>query len=101
VFVSGYLDGEFDEDKILELFYVEVETMQFVVTARGGEGVGSPRTPGKSKFGIPIRFGFIGILIFHFTNCFSVGRRDREAPPIRPGIVAAFCCSCSHCTDIF
>ena len=46
VLVSGFLSGDGPQDLL-----VEVETMQFVSSARGAEGVGS--SPGKSKFGVP------------------------------------------------
>jgi len=52
ILVSGFLDG--DSPATMQ---VEVETMQFITPTRGGEGVGpAPQTPGKSKFGVPIRF---------------------------------------------
>jgi hypothetical protein len=50
VLISGYLDGENAGAALL----VEVETMQFITPTRGGEGVGPSRTPGKTRFGIPI-----------------------------------------------
>jgi hypothetical protein len=51
VVISGYLDGE-----TVGALRVEVETMQFITPSRGGEGVGLPPTPGRTRFGIPKGF---------------------------------------------
>lgn len=50
VMLSGFLFGESPET-----MFIEVETMHFVSSARGGEGGGPFQSPGKSKFGIPTR----------------------------------------------
>ena len=76
VLVSGYIDGE-----NVGVLRVEIETMQFITPARGGEGVGFPRTPGKTRFGIPVGFVFIDILISCFANDTLIGLEDRETLP--------------------
>ena len=50
VLVSSFLDGDSPQALV-----VEVETMQFLSTARGAEGAGPSQSPGKSKFGVPNR----------------------------------------------
>lgn len=49
VLVSGCLDG-----KGVEVMRVDVEVMRFVPNP-SSEGVGSPHTPARTKFGIPKR----------------------------------------------
>lgn len=66
VLVSGYIDG-----KSAGELRVEVETMQFITPTRGGEGIGSPRTPGRSKFGIPMGFVHTITMTPSFTNYVS------------------------------
>ena len=58
VMVSGYIGGE-----NLGALQVEVETMQFITPARGNEGAGLPRTPGRTRFGIPM--GFVFLMLLH------------------------------------
>lgn len=67
VLVSGYVYAKL-QDKCVEDIRVEVETMKFITPTRGSEVAAFPRTPGKTKFGIPIGFVFIDAVIFSFAN---------------------------------
>lgn len=68
VLISGYLGGE-----TAGALRVEVETMQFISPSRGGKGIGSPPTPGRSRFGIPIGYGY------HQSNVFLLLTVLRQA----------------------
>lgn len=78
VLISGYLEG-----KSPEVLEVEVETMQFIMPTRGGEGVGLSQTPGKSKFGMPKTFAFTNRSMFSFANSFprTKGQGNSSQPP--------------------